>query len=98
MHDFRATEADEMYFPELARRMRFFKETEKGVSEMCEAMEKLIKEENDKVKIDTREQDIIYAVKNVSRSFNVSEEEAAEKLGYGVAAYEAAKKNQNVLL
>jgi len=65
---------------------------------MCEAVEKIVMEENALVEKNTREREIISAVKNASKSFNVSEEDAAEKLGYGVDAYETAKKHQNMTL
>ena len=88
INDFRATTAAEMHFPELARRMRYFKETEKGVREMCEAVEKIVKEENARVE----ERSMISAVQNASRSFHVSEEDAAEKLGYDPKRYFEAKE------
>ena len=66
--------------------MYCIKETEKGVSEISEALEKIIMEE--------KERDLIYAVKNASKSFNVSEEDAVVKLGYSLSDYETAKRNQ----
>ena len=39
MNDFRVSDPDRMYFPELAKRTRYFKEDEKGVATMCKAME-----------------------------------------------------------
>ena len=44
MHDFRCTNADDMYFNEMADRTRYLKEDPKGVSEMCAIMEELKKE------------------------------------------------------
>ena len=61
---------------------------------MCEAVEKIVYEETKRVE----ERIIIFTVRNASISFGVSTEEAAEKLGFGVAAYEAAKQNQNMTL
>lgn len=90
LSDFRATKADEMYYPEFSERMRYLKETEKGVSEMSEALEKIIKEESARVE----ERAMINAVKNASKSFNVSEEDAVVKLGYSLSDYETAKRNQ----
>ena len=43
VHDFRCTNADDMYIEELANRTRHFKETPEGVSEMCKAMEEMQK-------------------------------------------------------
>ena len=39
MHDFSCTVPDDMYYDELAERVRFFKESEEGVAIMCRAME-----------------------------------------------------------
>ena len=39
MHDFFCTEADDMHFKELADKVRYFKEDEKGVAAMCKVME-----------------------------------------------------------
>lgn len=39
MHDFSCVNADDMYFQQLANKMRYFKENEKGVEAMCKVME-----------------------------------------------------------
>ncbi len=39
MHDFRCTDADDMYNPILAEKVRYFKETEGGREQMCKLME-----------------------------------------------------------
>lgn len=39
MHDFRCTKADEIYNQGLAKKVRFYKETEEGVQAMCKVME-----------------------------------------------------------
>jgi hypothetical protein len=39
VHDFKCTDAKDMHYKELAKRVRYFKETEKGVAVMCKAME-----------------------------------------------------------
>ena len=44
LHDFMCSDPDEMETPEMAERTRIFKETPKGVSYMCEIIEKLQKE------------------------------------------------------
>lgn len=40
IHDFKCKNADEMYYSELAARMRELKETQEGVDKMCAVMEK----------------------------------------------------------
>ncbi|WP_156922960.1 nuclease [Eubacterium xylanophilum] len=39
MHDFSCTNPDDMYYKQLADKVRYFKEDEKGVNAMCKAME-----------------------------------------------------------
>ena len=39
MHDFSCTKADDMIYPILANRVRYFKEDAKGVAIMCKVME-----------------------------------------------------------
>lgn len=39
MHDFSCTAPDDMYYDELAERVRFFKESKEGVAIMCRVME-----------------------------------------------------------
>ena len=41
VHDFRCSNADEMFTQLLAERTKYFKETNEGVSEMCKAIEEL---------------------------------------------------------
>ena len=44
MHDFACTDAKDMYYGILADRVRYFKETEEGVANMCKAMEEIREE------------------------------------------------------
>lgn len=44
MHDFSCTDPNEMKYPLLAQRVRYFKEDTKGVTTMCRAMEEMRKE------------------------------------------------------
>jgi len=39
VHDFNCTNANDMYYEKLAERVKYFKETKKGVETMCKAME-----------------------------------------------------------
>ena len=45
MHDFRSTNASDMFYSELAKQVRFFKETEGGQKQMCKAIEDMRKKE-----------------------------------------------------
>ena len=44
MHDFFCTDADDMHYKELADKVRYFKEDEKGVAAMCKVIEDMRKE------------------------------------------------------
>ena len=39
MHDFNCTDAKDMYYPILAEKVKYFKETEGGCAAMCKMME-----------------------------------------------------------
>ena len=41
MHDFRCTNSVDMFYPQLAKQLRYFKETEGGRKIMCKAFEDL---------------------------------------------------------
>ena len=45
MHDFSCTNPEDMKYKLLAERTRYFKQDEKGVTNMCMAMEELITED-----------------------------------------------------
>lgn len=42
MHDFSCTNADEMKYTELAERVRYYKEDEKGIRSMCRSIEEML--------------------------------------------------------
>ena len=42
MHDFNCSNPNDMYYPELAEKARYFKETEKGLTNMGDVFEKLL--------------------------------------------------------
>ena len=50
IHDFKCTDADDMYYAVLAKKVRFYKEDEKGVAIMCKAMEEMRNETNRETK------------------------------------------------
>ena len=72
MHDFSCTDADDMNFRELAEKVRFYKEDEKGVAEMCKVMEDMRNEEAKKIRLE--------AIKSIMESFGVTIEKAMESL------------------
>lgn len=53
MHDFFCTDADDMYYKELADKVRYFKENEEGVESMCQVMENMRNETAWKTKVES---------------------------------------------
>ena len=49
MHDFSCMNASDMYYPVLAAKVRYYKETEKGVGIMCKALEDMRNEVAERV-------------------------------------------------
>lgn len=77
MHDFRCVNPHEMYFDELKKPAIFFKETEKGVEQMCKVMEDIRNDGIQETKIDIAIQ-LIHANK-------MTDEEIASACGLTVA-------------
>lgn len=73
MHDFTCTSANEMYYPVLADRVRYFKEDQKGVASMCRAMEEMRKE--------TAAETLLISIKNLMKNMNLTAEQAMAALG-----------------
>lgn len=72
MHDFRCTSAVDMFYQELAKSVRHFKETEGGQNQVCKAMEERI----DKERIET----LFDVVKNLMEAMKMSAEQAMTTL------------------
>ena len=72
MHDFSCTSADEMYYPLLADRVRYYKETEEGREIMCKIMEDMVTAANLKLTLEY--------VKKMMNSFGISLEQAMNAL------------------
>ena len=73
MHDFACPEPSQMYYDELAERVKFFKESKEGVTTMCKAMEdmreKSLKEGERKNMIDTAKRMLLlgrYALEEIA--------------------------------
>jgi len=56
MHDFRTPNADEMYYTEIAERVRFHKQQDKGGKEMCRIFEEYGNERAAEARIQAREE------------------------------------------
>ena len=80
MHDFFCTDPDDMHYKELADKVRYFKEDEKGVAKMCKVLEEMRNEEAKKTKMDD--------IKSVMEAFGVTIERAMEALKIPVAQWD----------
>ena len=81
MHDFHCTKASDMKNKILAEKVRYYKETQKGVSQMCQIMEDLIAEEK-------TEEKISLALKNLEKGI-IKEDQIAEL--YSLSPEQVAK-------
>lgn len=72
MHDFACTQAEDMHYPVLAERVRYFKENVKGATTMCREVEKLVKE--------SRLENQLDSVRAIMDSLSVSVDEAMKLL------------------
>ena len=62
MHDFSCSNPDDMYYPGLAEKARYFKETEKGLTNMGDVFEKFVaKREKEAAEATAREKKIEFA-------------------------------------
>lgn len=77
MHDFRCKEPDEMYYSELAKGVRHFKQTEGGRGAMCEA----VKEYGEQVAEERRIETLITVVRNLVANASVTLEQAMNLAG-----------------
>ena len=76
MHDFSCTSADDMYYSELADKVRYFKEDEKGLDAMCKVIEDMRKETAQK----TREQTQVINIKTIMSKMKFTVEQAMDLL------------------
>ncbi len=76
MHDFSCTSAEEMNYPVLAERVRYFKEDVKGATAMCREVEKLVMEEKRQSLMEGREEGMLSAIRAVMEELSVSLDDA----------------------
>ena len=80
MHDFFCTNPDEMHYKELAKKARYFKEDEKGVSTMCKALEDMRNEVAERVTERVEKETKLDDIKSVMKTLGLSVERAMETL------------------
>lgn len=91
MQDFSENDPDKMHYEVLAKTTRYFKETEKGVAEMCRVMDTIYNEGYS----DGCAQGafrMITSMKNLMRKMNITEDEAREMLDISPEQYADYKK------
>ena len=76
MHDFFCTDPDDMHYKELADKVRFFKEDEKGVATMCKVMEDMRNETAKK----TEEQTTVNHINDIMIKLKYTAEQAMDLL------------------
>lgn len=88
VHDLNQTRADEMYNSELRNVMRYYKETEEGVKEMCEIFERIA--------VRNKEEGIqesnVNAIRNVMETLNYTLKEAMTLLKIPKEEYDMYKE------
>ncbi len=84
MLDFKCINPDEMYYKELANRVRYFKEEKEGVTAMCKAIEEMILEE----RLEEKQE---LALKLIKRG-KMTIEEIAEDTGLSLETIEEISK------
>ncbi len=83
MHDFFCTDPDDMHFPLLAEKARYFKQDEKGVAAMCKVMEDMRKEAVWQEKVETvlRFIDMGLSYEQIAQGTGISVEQVKEISG-----------------
>ena len=76
MHDFRCTNAVDMFYPVLADQVRYFKETEGGRKIMCEVFEELAEKRAEKRAEETRIETLFHSIKSLMQSMKLTAEQA----------------------
>jgi hypothetical protein len=72
MHDFFCTDPDDMHYKELADKVRYFKEDEKGVAVMCKVMEDMRNEEAKRTRV--------IDIENLMKDLKLTVEQAMDAL------------------
>jgi predicted transposase/invertase (TIGR01784 family) len=72
MHDFKCTDYREMNYPMLSDKVKFFKEDEKGVGNMCRAMEEM--------RAEAAKEGMVSSIKNLTETLGLTAEKAMDAL------------------
>ena len=80
MHDFHCTDARDMNYPVLAERVHYFKENVKGATNMCRAVETLVKENRMEAHQEGRVEERLDAIRALMESMAIPAEKAMQLL------------------
>lgn len=72
VHDFRCMSSVDMFYPELAKQVKYFKETEGGREIMCQVFEELAEKRAEETRIET----LFHSIKNLMKSMKWTAEQA----------------------
>ena len=76
MHDFQCRRAEDMHYPLLREKVRYYKENKEGVNTMCDLMEEYLKQERAEGKAESKAE----SVRSLMESLNCTKEKAMELL------------------
>ena len=80
MHDFHCTDARDMNYPVLAERVHYFKDNVKGATNMCRAVETLVKENRMEAHQEGRVEERLDAIRALMESMAIPAEKAMQLL------------------
>ena len=80
MHDFFCTDPDDMHYKELADKVRYFKEDEKGVAAMCKVMEEMRNEAAKDGALKAEKKTTVTHIKAIMTKMNFTVEQAMDLL------------------
>lgn len=89
-HDFRCLSSVDMFYPELAKQLKYFKETEGGREIMCQVFEDLAEKRAEERAEETRIETLFSAIKNLMKSMKWTAEQA-------MAAMDISENDQMLL-
>lgn len=91
MHDFSCTNPDDMYYEVLAERVRFFKESKKGVAIMCKVIEEMRLESFQEGKLEGKMEGIQFVVRSMLETGKFAIEEISRLSGLSLEEVQALK-------
>ena len=96
MHDFSCTDPANMYYNELAERVRFFKEDKEGISIMCKAMEDMRNESLQEGIKEGRRESMKVAAERMLADGTLALEKIAEYVGLSLEEVKKLQAGQSM--